>query len=414
MTRLAASLSLSAILAVLLGACASTPPASTTGAAPAASSSPFVAAPAPAAAPAPSGALPDDVAWVLRSAEYAAACHQAFALASRRIDEIAAGRPPGTWAVALDVDETVLSNVDHEVDNETRGGAFDEGAWQRWVAKRSAPALPGAVAFLEKVRRMGGRIALVTNRDEPMREDTAADLREQGVPFDLLLLRQSPDKGAKGPRWESVEQGTAAPGVPPTKIVLWVGDNIKDFPGLDQTLRAAGPQALAAFGDRYIIVPNPMYGSWKPSSTPMAPTPPATAPVPAPVAKPTPTPEPTPSNDNSGDDNSAPASEAGGGTLVHVDAVRVMLLKSLPAKLEATVVGNLSDGCTRLGDPAVERKRRTFHVRLPATRDRGKMCTEALVPFERTFPVSISGLASGTYTVEAGGKTATFTLEQDN
>jgi hypothetical protein len=42
------------------------------------------------------------------------------------------------------------------------------------------------------------------------------------------------------------------------------------------------------------------------------------------------------------------------------------------------------------------------------------MCTEALVPFQLAVPVSITGLPSGTYTVEAGGKTDQFTLDQDN
>ncbi len=90
-----------------------------------------------------------------------------------------------------------------------------------------------------------------------------------------------------------------------------------------------------------------------------------------------------------------------------------MLEKSLPAKLQVTIRGNLADGCTKLLDPKVTRQRRTFHIELPATRAKG-VCTQALVPFELAVPVSITGLPSGTYTVEAGGKTATFTLQQDN
>ena len=99
---------------------------------------------------------------------------------------------------------------------------------------------------------------------------------------------------------------------------------------------------------------------------------------------------------------------------VEVDEVRAMLEKSLPAKLHVEIRGNLADGCVRLQDPKVTRQRRTFHIALPATRGVGKLCTQALVPFELAVPVSITGLASGTYTVEAGGKTDQFTLEQDN
>ncbi|HEV8241244.1 MAG TPA: HAD family acid phosphatase [Thermoanaerobaculia bacterium] len=397
-----------ALLFALLAACASTQQATV------APPPPIVAAPAPSANAAPAApaaaatlpALPDDILWVRDSAEYRALSVQAYSLAGRRLEELAAGRQPGTWAVALDVDETVLSNLDHEIELEANNGVFDEAGWQRWVARRSAPVLPGAVPFLERVHRMGGKIALVTNRDEFMRADTEANLRSEGVPFDLLLLRPSPDKGAKQPRWDAVEQGTAAPGVPPLEIVMWVGDNIKDFPGGDQSLRRAPAEALAAFGDRFIIIPNPLYGSWKPSAAPMAPAtqapaaPPAAMPQPAPAA-------PAASN------GAAPADDMADGK-VYVDEVRALLEKSLPAKLRVTIRGNLADGCTKLQEPQVTRQRRAFHIALPATREKGRMCTEALVPFERAVPVSITGLPSGTYTVEAGGKTDQFTLDQDN
>jgi 5'-nucleotidase (lipoprotein e(P4) family) len=343
-------------------------------------------------ASAAAAAYADDVAWVLGSAEYQAAVWQAYALAGRRIEELAAGRTPGSWAVALDVDETVLSNVQYEVELEGTGIDFDEPTWQAWIARRAATPLPGALRFLRRVHELGGRIALVTNRDELERADTEANLRAAQVPFDFLLLRPSPDRSAKAPRWQAVDEGTAAPGEPPAKILLWVGDNIKDFPGLDQSLREAGEEALAAFGDRFVMVPNPMYGSWKPATP--APMAPAAAPAPA------------------GDP--APATHGNPAPPVYVEEVRALLEKSLPAKLRVAVRGNLPDSCTHLGEPGVKRERRTFHLTVPASRDRDAVCAQALVPFAIEVPVDIIGLPSGTYTVEAGGQTDSFTLAQDN
>ncbi len=43
---------------------------------------------------------------------------------------------------------------------------------------------------------------------------------------------------------------------------MWLGDNIHDFPGMTQAVRSAGAAAFDAFGDRYFILPNPLYGSW--------------------------------------------------------------------------------------------------------------------------------------------------------
>ena len=58
------------------------------------------------------------------------------------------------------------------------------------------------------------------------------------------------------------KQGTASAELPPLEIVMWVGDNIRDFPDLDQDLRLAGRQAFVDFGRVYFLMPNPLYGSW--------------------------------------------------------------------------------------------------------------------------------------------------------
>ncbi|HET7746393.1 MAG TPA: 5'-nucleotidase, lipoprotein e(P4) family, partial [Vicinamibacteria bacterium] len=68
----------------------------------------------------------------------------------------------------------------------------------------------------------------------------------------------------KNPRFERVQKGTAAEGLPPLEVLLWIGDNIQDFPGLRQDVVRADPEAaLAPFGTRYFAIPNPMYGSWE-------------------------------------------------------------------------------------------------------------------------------------------------------
>src|SRR6188474_325813 len=102
MTRSRQPLPFAALLFAFLTACASTAPQ-----APVAPPA-VVAAPAPTAAPAPAPAptaaaprLADDVVWVRDSAEYRALSAQAYAIADRRIEDLAAGRQPGTWAVSL-------------------------------------------------------------------------------------------------------------------------------------------------------------------------------------------------------------------------------------------------------------------------------------------------------------------------
>jgi 5'-nucleotidase (lipoprotein e(P4) family) len=243
------------ILALIaLGACtASAPPAPV--------AVPAVAVPAetvaPASRPRP---LPNDVHWSRDSAEIRALYLQTYALAGRRLEELGSGRDPGTWAVALDADETVISNLRYQIESLEAGRPFSLETWTAWVRRREATALPGARAFLERARDLGGKIAIVTNRRDDVCADTEANFRDLGLPFDVMMCRTGESR--KEPRWESVESGTARPGLPPLEILMWLGDNIEDFPGWSQERRSEPAAAFEDFGERFFVVPNPMYGSW--------------------------------------------------------------------------------------------------------------------------------------------------------
>ncbi|MDX1501844.1 MAG: HAD family acid phosphatase [Thermoanaerobaculia bacterium] len=211
--------------------------------------------------PEPTG-LPLQIHWVRNSAEYRAILQQTFRLAGEALAQQVAGREPGSWAVAVDADETLISNSEESRNQALSddGRPFEE-RWDEWVEKRAAPALPGAREFLGRVRELGGRIAVVTNRRLEHCPQTAQNLDAQGLPYDVILCRGEDEE--KEARWARVEAGEARSGLPPLEIVMWVGDNIQDFPGLGQELRFADPSALADFGERFFVLPNPLYGSWE-------------------------------------------------------------------------------------------------------------------------------------------------------
>ena len=221
----------------------------------------------PATTPAPPTArtatLPDSIVWVQRSAEYYAAVIQVYRLATARVEQQASSRAPGTWAVILDADETILSNLQYQI--ERVGLGYSPESWAAWVRRRKATPLPGAAAFLTRVHALGGRIAIVTNRLDSECADTITLFKAQALLFDAMLCR--PDKGPsdKNPRFEAVTAGKTAAGNTPLEVVAFVGDNILDFPGLNQKLRQAGDQGFGEFGVTYFLLPNPMYGSWQES-----------------------------------------------------------------------------------------------------------------------------------------------------
>jgi 5'-nucleotidase (lipoprotein e(P4) family) len=207
-------------------------------------------------------ALPYEIHWVRNSAEYVAVLEQTYRFATEVLERRVEDLEPGTWAVAIDADETLIGNSQQSKERALeRNKGYFEDEWDEWVNRKEAPALPGARAFLERVKDLGGTVAVVTNRRNRHCEQTAENVEMLEMPFDVMLCRG--ETRDKHPRWESVRSGTASPDLPPLEIIMWVGDNIHDFPGLDQELRFASPDEFSDFGDLFIILPNPLYGSWE-------------------------------------------------------------------------------------------------------------------------------------------------------
>jgi 5'-nucleotidase (lipoprotein e(P4) family) len=226
-----------------------------------------VSACAPKQAPvatAPAAAAPTpDIRWVRESAEYHAALHQVYRLATTRVEQAVAKKPAGSWGVILDADETVLNNSLYQLERSKLGLGFTPESWNAWVKRREATPLPGAPAFLARVRALGGRIAIVTNRLESECADTRAVFDAFTLPYDAMLCRMDGTPSDKNPRFQSVAEGRSPASSTPLEIVAVVGDNILDFPGLSQKMKEQGAPAFIEFGVRYFLVPNPMYGSWQ-------------------------------------------------------------------------------------------------------------------------------------------------------
>ena len=201
------------------------------------------------------------VHWMRNSAEFQAIVLQTYTLAGQYLRKRVEGMEPGTWAVAIDADETLISNLDYERELVQLGKESTDELWTAWVARRAATPLPGALEFLGLVRELGGRISIVTNRKERDCPDTQANLEAFEAPFDVLLCRT--DSREKEPRWESIEKGTASADLPPVEIVMWLGDNINDFPDMSQESRFSTPEAFGDYGSRFFMFPNPSYGSWE-------------------------------------------------------------------------------------------------------------------------------------------------------
>jgi len=197
------------------------------------------------------------------SAEHRALFLQVFRTATANVEAAAATREDGTWTVVTDADQTILDNSLYQIERERQGLGFTRESWHAWTKRREAVPLPGARGFLARVRSLGGRIAVVTNRRESECPDTEAVFRAHDLAFDVMLCRPDDGPSDKNPRFEAVAAGTTPAGLPPLEIVAILGDNIRDFPGRSQALHEKGDEAFADFGRRSFVLPNPMYGSWE-------------------------------------------------------------------------------------------------------------------------------------------------------
>ncbi len=202
-------------------------------------------------------------AWMQSAAEYRALSFQAFNVARLRLDQALEAQKPEDrpLAVIVDCDEAVIDNTPFEAWLIGRNEQYSSANWNAWVEDAQARALPGAQAFLNYARSRGVEVFYVTNRDERSLAATMKNLKQLDFPWvdeQHMMLRT--DASDKQPRREAV--------MATHDVALLVGDNLADFDSRYDaddvaTRNARVIQDWAQFGERYIVLPNPTYGSWE-------------------------------------------------------------------------------------------------------------------------------------------------------
>lgn len=200
-----------------------------------------------------------DIKWVRDSEEYAQLTRQTFVLALQAVErEARALRRGASWTVVLDLDETVLDNSVYELERAAYAVPFDSASWNAWVRRAEAGAVPGAAEFIAGVRRAGGRIAFVSNREESTLDATRHNLAALGLiqDGDLVCLRDAASTYTKRMRRSDIRAGTGrCRWDVPVPALAYLGDAMGDFPDADEE--------PGAFGVRFFLLPNPMYGGWE-------------------------------------------------------------------------------------------------------------------------------------------------------
>lgn len=211
--------------------------------------------------------LSDDVQWVNHSDEYKLCVRQAYLNAIKRLEKLAKNEKSGTWCVVLDADETVLSNVGFQKYLQATGQEYSGKEWTNWCKKGEAKLLPGAKEFCDRAKELGGKVIIVTNRKDPLHKPTAKNLKDVGIEFDALLLREGKYRKdrSKVMRRTDIEKGKiqgveAKKKLSPLKILMRAGDQKHD---LYDKSKYKYEDVKERINIDFIIIPNPIYGSWQ-------------------------------------------------------------------------------------------------------------------------------------------------------
>ncbi len=213
--------------------------------------------------------------WIQVAGEYRASAVQAWRGAATALDKALADpqwtaaleQQPGydalPPAIIVDADETVIDNSRFEAQLVINDTTFEPSMWDAWVQQGTAGAVPGALEFLNDAASRGVKIFYVTNRDHNGEAATLRNLKALGFPVatdeDVLLMR-----GENG--WTSDKSPRRALVAERYRVVIMAGDDMNDFVsgtrvGTQERLNIVD-RYEDYWGERWIVLPNPMYGSW--------------------------------------------------------------------------------------------------------------------------------------------------------
>jgi len=227
--------------------------------------------------------------WIQNAAEYQALSLQVYQAATDALpgyiadtswsalpgQDNVADLPP---AVILDVDETVVSNIEFQMYYQS---PFTNMKMHKFNDANAAIPVAGVAEFVASARESGVTVFFVTNRPCevvageadpcPQKRSTIEDLAEIGIATDPEHVFLSDEQG-----WNR-EKSTRRYYVAQTyRVLMLFGDDLGDFlPCVRKKIYAPCTDAASAasrqrlvddhleyWGRGWYVLPNPMHGSW--------------------------------------------------------------------------------------------------------------------------------------------------------
>ena len=202
------------------------------------------------------------VLWYQKSSEMKAIYYQCFNWAKLRVEMDILNNPSGMKkAVVVDIDETMLDNSPFEGNCINTGNGYSNESWSNWTSMIKAKALPGAVGFSKYAESKGVEVFYISNRSIDEFDVTLKNLQKENFAFaDSSHLLLKTNTSSKKVRRNMVKENF--------EIILLIGDNMGDFSEIfEDRSNNYGFDIIeenkTMFGEKFIVLPNPMYGSWE-------------------------------------------------------------------------------------------------------------------------------------------------------
>jgi 5'-nucleotidase (lipoprotein e(P4) family) len=200
--------------------------------------------------------------WQQRSGEYKALSYQAYNTARMIIKKELENKHNRKRAVVFDIDETVLDNSfsgAYEVKNNL---PWKKENFDKWVFEAKAEAMAGAVSFIKFLQENRVEPIFISNRTVDQVDITLKNFKDVGINVkkeNMLFMQENWGKEIR--RQEVLKK---------YDIVMLIGDNLHDFnkaySDVDSDTRIKLVHEMSKdFGEKYIILPNPLYGDWEKS-----------------------------------------------------------------------------------------------------------------------------------------------------
>ena len=197
------------------------------------------------------------------SAEYSALCYQAFNAAQHQLDGylVNPGNDKRPMAIITDVDETVLDYSFFEAQLIKDKKVYNDSLWKQWTQQASCTSIPGSLEFLRYAKQKSVTIFYVSNRKTTEIPATLKNLVALNFPdSDPTHLLFKENDSSKEARRKLIFQKY--------NVVMLIGDNLSDFSSAfegkgNQERKDEAIRIKELWGQKFIILPNPVYGDWE-------------------------------------------------------------------------------------------------------------------------------------------------------